>query len=70
MHIGNHIRNVLKSQGRTVEWFSTQLCYTRNHIYKIFNKSTIDTGLLARISKILGHDFFADISVEQREESK
>ena len=62
MHIGNLIQDELKRQGRSVTWFAEQLFYTRPHIYKIFNKATIDTGLLQRISRILNHDFFLDLS--------
>lgn len=64
IHIGSIIKEELDRQGRTVAWFATQLCYSHNHIYKIFNKPSIDTGLLFRISKILNHDFFLDISEE------
>lgn len=62
MHIGNLIQEELKRQGRSVTWFASQLFYTRPHIYKIFSRATIDTGLLQRISKILNHDFFKDLS--------
>ena len=62
MHIGSLIQEELKRQGRSVTWFAEQLFYTRPHIYKIFSKATIDTGLLQRISKILNHDFFSDLS--------
>mgnify|MGYP002624723440 FL=1 len=62
MHIGNLIQEELKRQGRSVTWFAEQLFYTRPHIYKIFSKATIDTGLLQRISRILNHDFFQDLS--------
>ena len=62
MHIGNLIQEELKRPGRSVTWFAEQLFYTRPHIYKIFSKATIDTGLLQRISRILNHDFFLDLS--------
>ncbi|MDC2394442.1 hypothetical protein OU990_25590 [Bacteroides ovatus] len=41
---------------------ATQLCCTRPNVYKIFRKENIDIHLLWRISCILGHDFFRDLS--------
>jgi hypothetical protein len=34
----------------------------RTNIYKIYEKRTIDTGVLLHISRILRHDFFNDYS--------
>ncbi len=61
-HIGHIIQTTLKEQGRTVVWFARQLCCDRTNVYKIFSKDSIDTGLLYKISTILGVDFFANIS--------
>ena len=58
MHIGEAIRKELERQGKTVVWFAEQLSYTRANIYKIFEKSSIDTELLYRISSVLNLDFF------------
>lgn len=64
MHIGARIREVLmqKSREYTVTWLAKQLNCHRVNIYDIFNRSTIDTELLRRISLVLGHDFFQDLS--------
>jgi hypothetical protein len=62
IHVGRLIEQKLHDQGRTVTWFATRLCCTRPNIYKIFNKESIDTHLLWRISRILEYDFFQDIS--------
>ena len=62
IHVGRLIEDKLHEQGRTVTWFATQLCCTRPNVYKIFNKESIDTYLLWRISNILRHDFFHDLS--------
>lgn len=67
MHIGEAIRKELERQGKTVVWFAEQLPCHRTHIYRIFEKSSIDTHLLMRISYILKHDFFADHSPELNE---
>lgn len=63
-HIGNIIREVFDSQPKshTVSWFAARLNCRRGNIYSIFRRSTIDTALLHRISIILNHDFFADLS--------
>ena len=58
MHIGQAIKEELDRQGKTVVWFAKELSYTRTNIYKIFEKSSIDTELLYRISTILKLDFF------------
>ena len=44
--------------------FAASLRCHRQNIYKIFGKQDIDTALLRRISIVLKHDFFADISAE------
>lgn len=66
-HIGRHIREVFDLQPKThnIEWFASQLNCKRANVYNIFNRRTIDTELLARISAILDHDFFRDLSQAQ-----
>lgn len=59
MHIGNEIRLKMKEKGCTVTWLAGQLFYTRANIYKIFEKPSIDTDLLKRISVVLEFDFFS-----------
>ena len=39
-------------------WFARKLSYSRTNVYKIFEKPSIDTNLLLRISSILNYDFF------------
>lgn len=43
----------------TVADFADRLGYTRTSVYKLMQKSTIDTGTLVRVSRILNYDFFA-----------
>ena len=47
---------------QTINWFAGQLHCQRGNIYDIFKRATIDIELLIRISRILNHDFFSDIS--------
>ncbi len=64
IHVGKLIRTVFDQQPKshTIRWFAAELNCGRANIYDIFNRKTIDTELLIRISRILDHDFFADIS--------
>lgn len=58
MHIGQLIKQELETQGRTVVWFARNMSYSRTNIYKIFERSSIDTDVLLRISALLEVDFF------------
>ncbi|MBO7490700.1 MAG: helix-turn-helix transcriptional regulator [Bacteroidales bacterium] len=58
IHIGNLIRDELRRQGRTNQWLADQLSVERSTVQRLFNKSSIDTQLLLRISKILNKDLF------------
>ena len=68
MHIGHRIREVLDGMPKryTVTWFAGQLNCERRNAYNIFERRNIDIELLMRISKVLGHDFFADLSAEYK----
>lgn len=57
-HIGQLIRQELRRQERSVAWFARQLSCDRSNIYRIFQKESIDTYLLVRISIILQYNFF------------
>lgn len=72
IHIGNRIKEVFENRPKryTIDWFATELHCKRANIYNIFNRPTIDTELLARISVILQHDFFLDLSYEMRKEDE
>ena len=64
MIIGERIKEVFDSMPRrcTVTWFAGQLHCDRRNIYRIFLKENIDVVLLLRISKVLNHNFFTDLS--------
>lgn len=70
MHIGQLIKQELEDQGRTVVWLARHMSYSRTNIYKIFDRSTIDTDVLMRISTLLGRDFFKDYSEEWKNKKK
>lgn len=60
--IGELIRKELISQERTVSWFARKLSCDRSNVYRIFEKHSVDTSLLHRISLILHRNFFEDLS--------
>lgn len=62
IHIGKRIRKKIDEQGRSVKWFAVRLGCGRDNVYKIFQRSSIDTNLLLRISMVLGCDFFEEYS--------
>lgn len=54
-HVGQMIRVELDRHPKayTVKWFAEQLHCKRTNVYDIFNRCSVDTALLARISRIL-----------------
>lgn len=65
--IGEKIRAVLKEQRRSVIWLADQLNCNRINVYDIFERQTIDTELLLRLSVVLEYDFFAFYSCIYRQ---
>ena len=64
MHIGHEIELELRRQERNVTWFANKLCCNRRNIYRIFERESIDTELLRRISIVLNHNFFTLLGSE------
>ena len=58
LDMGNIIRNELKSQRRSVVWLAKQIPCNRSTVYRMFNKLSLDSDLLHRLSAILKTDFF------------
>ncbi len=58
IHIGHLIQEELKVDQRSVGWLSREIGCTRNHVYKIFNKPSLDSDLILRISKAMNFNFF------------
>lgn len=56
------IKEELVAQERTVSWFARKLHLDRSNVYRLFQKNSIDTDLLGRVSVILGKNFFAILS--------
>ena len=62
IHIGNLIRDELRRQGLTNQWLADQLGIDRRTLQRLYNKPSIDTQQLFRISKILEVDLFKHYS--------
>ena len=67
IHLGNMIKRELKAQGRSVSWLARTIHMERSSIYKIFDRNSLDVGLLIRISIVMDHDFFKDVSKKMRD---
>jgi len=72
VHIGKLIKDYLANEPKahTVTWFAKSLNCHRVNVYDIFRRSTIDTALLWRISSILNHNFFLDLSQDFESNNK
>ncbi len=57
--IGKVIEAELRQQERSVVWLARQLGVNRAYVYSIFQKHSLDTDLLMRVSRALGRNFFA-----------
>ena len=58
LHIGQLIQAQLKKDQRSVGWLSRQIPCSRNHVYKLFKRSSLDSELLFRISVVMQFNFF------------
>lgn len=64
IHIGHLIQAQLKADQRSVGWLSREIGCTRNHVYKIFSKASLDSDLILRISKTMNFNFFQYYTAE------
>lgn len=70
LSIGLLIKMELERQEHGISWFARKIGCDRSTVYRIFQKNSIDTQLLKRISVILNHDFFADLSMDIHKNSQ
>jgi transcriptional regulator with XRE-family HTH domain len=69
IHIGKKIKEELYKQELSVSAFAKKINRSRNVVYDIFGRESIDTALLNKIGLILHIDFFSLYS-EQKEYKK
>jgi len=62
IHIGQMIKAKMKEDGRSVQWLARKLHCVPSNIYKIYEKQTLDSGLLQRIREALGMDCLVCLS--------
>lgn len=60
VNIGQIIKDELDKQERSVSWLAHKLNCHRSVVYRIFNKNSIDTAMLIRISEVLHRNFFKE----------
>ena len=58
INIGSKIKSIVSKKGMTVSEFGRRINKSRENVYSIFKRKSIDTALLLKISEVLEHDFF------------
>lgn len=66
LHIGKEIQRVMEQRGVSVAQLARDYGCSRIHMYRIFDKPSLDTAMLMRFSALLNYDFFRDCSEELR----
>lgn len=67
LHIGHIIQDKVKEEQISVSQFARELHCNRTNVYDIFERQSLDTNLLRRISVILNTDFFEILSNEMKD---
>lgn len=62
VNIGQVIKEELERQGRSVGWLAKQIGRGRSVVYRFVANNSMDTDVLANISRVLHRDFFKDLS--------
>lgn len=65
IHIGKKIKEEVYRQGMPVNAFAKKINRSRNVVYDIFERESIDTALLHKIGKVLNVDFFSAYSSQK-----
>ena len=69
VHIGKKIKEAVKKSGMSVTEFAKKVNYSRRNVYSIFEKESVDTSQLKKISDVLEHDFFVDYTLSAKKHS-
>ena len=64
IHIGQLIREQLKADQRSASWLAREIGCSRNHVYKVFKKSSLEADLILKISIAMSFNFFQYYSAE------
>ena len=60
-HIGHLIKAAFKESGMTISEFARQIHLERTTIYSLFERQSVDSIQLAKISVVLKHNFLSDV---------
>ncbi len=61
IHIGKRIKQILEYRGMTALVLAKKINKSRENVYDIYNRESIDLSLLERIGLALEHNFFEDL---------
>jgi plasmid maintenance system antidote protein VapI len=61
-HIGGLIKKKMEEDGRSVKWLADKIQCKRRNVYDIYDRTSIDSGQLLRISMALKTNFFTYFS--------
>lgn len=70
IHMGQLIKQVFDERGYSTAELAALIHCDRTNIYRIFNRSSIDSELLDRISKALSYDFMQAYSTNNSAKPK
>ncbi|MBR4390541.1 MAG: hypothetical protein IKT08_00330 [Bacteroidales bacterium] len=62
IHVGHMLELEMLRQDKKVAWLAREVNREKSSIYKMFARNSLDVWMLIRISQLLKHDFFKDIS--------
>lgn len=62
-HVGSTIKKRLEEVGISKNEFARRINRTPQNVFSIFERESLDTGLLLDISKVLNFDFFRKFNV-------
>lgn len=60
--IGELISDEVRRQKWNIDEFAGKICCTRQNVYNLFKRNSIDVVQLQLISKVLNHNFFLDLA--------
>lgn len=69
IHLGKLILEKLKEKGMTKSEFARRINKSRQNVQDVFKRQSLDTDLLADVSKVLNFNFFQLLANEQNSHS-
>ncbi len=60
------MKAVLETKGITVTEFAKRINKSRENVYSIFTRKSIDTNLLSKISEVLEFDFYKPLCISYK----